>query len=497
MEDVVRPVLVDDLPQVFEIKRRISFSGTGEKSDTRIEEILRVRLCPGGAGQYVAVDSVRLKALRKMINPGLDPAPLELSERMQHADLRTSRRLPDRRGSCRVDEVTISILNQLGRHDWAEFSVAYGLMGEAFNMPGIRKILMHGPPARSDAPRPADGIIGHKMHWRFVKARIARIPRNSQKNEGSERLGALVKTASRCGFLALISIAACRYTCAQEPVSGLASRASSVGLAPGDTIEAHFIDFPEASDLRLTVSPQGNLFVPYVGPVKVAGMMPDEAQGAIVEALKKKDVVAEPQVALTVLTARNLSAVVVGEVTQPHPVPLFSPLPLSAVLSQVGGFTQMANYHILISHSDGRPVTEVELDNSFRDVSGKDTDVVPGDVVDVLRANTFYALGELQKPGMFPMIGTLHLSLLQAIATAGGVTNTAQLSGLRVFRRQKDGSRLELTVDFGKLSKGQAPDMLVQADDIIYVPRSGSRVLYNNVLSQSLYAAIIAASYFR
>lgn len=364
-------------------------------------------------------------------------------------------------------------------------------------MPGIRKILMHGPPARSDAPRPADGIIGHKMHWRFVKARIARIPRNSQKNEGSERLGALVKTASRCGFLALISIAACRYTCAQEPVSGLASRASSVGLAPGDTIEAHFIDFPEASDLRLTVSPQGNLFVPYVGPVKVAGMMPDEAQGAIVEALKKKDVVAEPQVALTVLTARNLSAVVVGEVTQPHPVPLFSPLPLSAVLSQVGGFTQMANYHILISHSDGRPVTEVELDNSFRDVSGKDTDVVPGDVVDVLRANTFYALGELQKPGMFPMIGTLHLSLLQAIATAGGVTNTAQLSGLRVFRRQKDGSRLELTVDFGKLSKGQAPDMLVQADDIIYVPRSGSRVLYNNVLSQSLYAAIIAASYFR
>jgi len=112
----------------------------------------------------------------------------------------------------------------------------------------------------------------------------------------------------------------------------------SVGLAPGDIVEAHFLDFPEAADLHLTISPSGTIFVPYAGPVKVAGLMPEQAEAAIVQALKDKQVVAAPQVSLNVVSARNLVVVVLGAVSLPHPIPLFAPAPLSMVLGQVQRF---------------------------------------------------------------------------------------------------------------------------------------------------------------
>ena len=52
-------------------------------------------------------------------------------------------------------------------------------------------------------------------------------------------------------------------------------------------------------------------------------------------------------------------------------------------------------------------------------------------------------------------------------------------------------------IDFAKLSKGEAPDFTVEAEDIIFVPRSGVRVFYNAVLSQALYAALVAGQYAR
>jgi polysaccharide biosynthesis/export protein len=296
-------------------------------------------------------------------------------------------------------------------------------------------------------------------------------------------------------FMSTVGLPALAYV--QESSSVPGSYIGGVGLAPGDTLEVHFLDFPEASDLHLVVSPAGSLFVPYVGQVKVAGLMPDEAQAAIVEALKNKNVVNNPQVVVTVLTARNLSVMVIGEVNQPHPVPVFSPTPLSAVLSQVSGLTQLASYHVLIAHPDGAPLTDVDLDRTLHNAGGLQTEVRPGDLVAVVRAGNFFAVGELLKPGSYPLVGAQHLTLLQAISLAGGPTITAALSKVRVFRQRTDGTRVEFVIDFAKLSKGEVPDFPVEAEDIIYVPRSGVRVFYNTLLSQALFTAVTTYGYTR
>jgi polysaccharide export outer membrane protein len=261
----------------------------------------------------------------------------------------------------------------------------------------------------------------------------------------------------------------------------------SVGLAPGDIVEAHFLDFPEAADLHLTISPSGTIFVPYAGPVKVAGLMPEQAEAAIVQALKDKQVVAAPQVSLNVVSARNLVVVVLGAVSLPHPIPLFAPAPLSMVLGQVGNLSTSASYHVLIAHRDDAPPEDVELDRTLNTLRGLDVMVRPGDVVTVAQAGNFFALGEFNHPGIFPIVGTQHMTLMQAVAAAGGPDLNAALSRARILRLV-DGHREEIDIDLAKLHDGKIADPLIQTDDILFVPRNFGKVLINSWLSQSLYA---------
>lgn len=260
-----------------------------------------------------------------------------------------------------------------------------------------------------------------------------------------------------------------------------------VGLAPGDILEAHFLDFPEAADLHLTISPAGTIFVPYAGQVKIAGLMPDQAEAVVVQALKDKQVVTAPQVSLSVISARNLVVLVLGAVSLPHPIPLFAPAPLSMILGQVGVISSAASYHVLIAHRDGAPLEDVELDRTLATQRGLNAMVRPGDVVTVAQAGSFYALGELNRPGFFPIVGTQHMTLLQALAVAGGPDSNAALSHARILRLV-DGHREEIDVDLAKLHDGKIADPLVQADDILFVPKSFGKLLMNSWLNQSLYA---------
>jgi polysaccharide biosynthesis/export protein len=275
---------------------------------------------------------------------------------------------------------------------------------------------------------------------------------------------------------------------AQPPASGQTPVDAPLGLMPGDTLTAYFLDFPEIPQkVDLTISPAGNIFIPYAGFVKVAGLTPDQAQEAVINALEAKQVVRSAQVELTVTSARNLSVMVIGAVAIPHSIPLFSPAPLSYVLAQVGALTPQVNYDVLVSHRDGSPPQDVELDRTGMNMRGMNTIVDPGDVVSVVQAGSFFALGEFNHPGIYPITGTQHMTLLQAITVAGGPDLTAELSKARILRNV-NGRREEIMVDLAKLHDGKVADPLIQTDDVVFVPRSNLKVVANTWLNSSLYA---------
>jgi polysaccharide export outer membrane protein len=100
--------------------------------------------------------------------------------------------------------------------------------------------------------------------------------------------------------------------------------------------------------------------------------------------------------------------------------------------------------------------------------------VVHPDVTVVLKESTsrrFYVLGEVYKPGAFPLIG--DVTALNAISGAGGLTHFAQKGGIRLVRPGTPGAAYK--VDFAEISQyGNAEtNHHLQPGDVIYVPPNG------------------------
>lgn len=81
--------------------------------------------------------------------------------------------------------------------------------------------------------------------------------------------------------------------------------------------------------------------------------------------------------------------------------------------------------------------------------------------------------GEVARPGMQPLVGPL--TVLQAVLVAEGLKDTAQPTQALVLRRGPEGERMVLPVDLAAVMSGNAdaPDLPLQAYDVVVVPRSG------------------------
>ncbi len=80
--------------------------------------------------------------------------------------------------------------------------------------------------------------------------------------------------------------------------------------------------------------------------------------------------------------------------------------------------------------------------------------------------------GEVTKPGIYPITG--KTSLIQAVATAGGLTDLADLGGVVLFR-EVNGKRMAAAYDMSALRTGEVADPQVYGDDVIVVEKSGSK----------------------
>jgi len=296
---------------------------------------------------------------------------------------------------------------------------------------------------------------------------------------------------------------------AQE-LSAPESKFTSPGLAPGDQIDVRMFDFPDlgSTPLRLHVSADGSVHLPYAGTIQAGGVTPEDFQRAVSDALKSRGIVKEPNVSVEVVTAVNLLVQVMGEVRTPKAIPLFAPVPVSFVLGEVGGTTGLAAHHLTILHHNDSLPTSVDYDPAAPTNALMHTMVQPGDIVSVTPTGVYFIVGEVNHPGIFPLGGALstgtasaqsgmgvvkNLTLLGALAQAGGITSIAARSQMRILRTV-DGKREAIIVDEVKLYKGEIADPILHPDDIIYVPSSYFRIQTNNLFATAISAVYAASS---
>jgi len=91
-------------------------------------------------------------------------------------------------------------------------------------------------------------------------------------------------------------------------------------------------------------------------------------------------------------------------------------------------------------------------------------------VVKELSNEKVYVDGEVKYPAVVAMKGPM--TLMQSIATVGGIMTTANTSQVLLIRRQATGEAKTYQFDMQKVLKNEVPDIYLRRADIVYVPRS-------------------------
>ncbi|MFZ1085826.1 MAG: polysaccharide biosynthesis/export family protein [Terracidiphilus sp.] len=270
---------------------------------------------------------------------------------------------------------------------------------------------------------------------------------------------------------------------------------SQLLIEPGDLLSVNVYDTPELSG-SFRVDQNGDLTIPLCGKVNLRGLTLQEAARHLEAALKDGQILTQPQVNIDVVQYAGQYVTVMGEVVSPGRVPLIAPTLLGDVLAEAGGETPAAGARVRIRHGSGEGQMEQEVPyaRSLNNSESASILVRPGDAVIVPRAGIVYVLGAVNRPGGYVMQEDGKLNVAEALAMSGGTVLQANTGGLRVIRRNPDGTVLDFPLSYNAITKGTQTPLQLQAEDIVYVPMSKVKATFSTatgILSAAASAAIV------
>ena len=261
--------------------------------------------------------------------------------------------------------------------------------------------------------------------------------------------------------------------------AGLALRADAQGrayqLGPKDVIDVRVFEAPEFNG-ELRVSDAGTVTLPVQGgDVRVAGLTEQEAAAELERALEAC-CVNRATVTLSLAQIRYRPITVIGAVARPEPLGFAGRWTLLEVLTAAGGVTSAHGdvVHVLRRGSTGlSDQLTVRIADLLQGDARANVPIYAGDLVNVAPAVevTVYCLGEVQRPGPIVFKSTERMSLLTAIARAGGLTERASKK-IEIKREGADHKVTQLEVDYKAVLAGRVPDMELQSGDLVLVKES-------------------------
>jgi polysaccharide export outer membrane protein len=249
---------------------------------------------------------------------------------------------------------------------------------------------------------------------------------------------------------------------------------SNVKLGVGDLVDVTVYGVPDLAT-KTRVSGSGDVYLPLIDYVHVADLTADEAQELIQKRLEDGGFVHAPHVSIFVDESASQAITLLGQVGRPGPYPAIGERRLFDLISAAGGLTDRAGRLVTIERR-GNPDQKLQLELSSTNLA-EDTqnnvEVYPGDTIIISKAGIVYVVGDVNHPSGF-LIEDDGLSVLKALALAGGSTRTSALHKTRILRRTPSGIQ-EIPIDLRKVLYAKAPDMALVTGDVLFVPGSGAK----------------------
>ena len=239
--------------------------------------------------------------------------------------------------------------------------------------------------------------------------------------------------------------------------------AAEVLLGPGDVVRLSVYGSPDLS-VETRVSESGTITFPLLGQVSVGGLPVAEAEKKIGNLLEKGGYLKKAEVNMLITTLASQQVSVLGQVNRPGRYPVEGRRKALDLLAMAGGVNPEGGDLItLVRTRDGKTVRETidVVDMVRKGELDKDVEVAGGDIIYVERAPRAYVTGEVQRPGAFRI--ERGMTVQQAISAGGGLTPRGSDNGMRITRRNADGSAVTL--------EAKATDPVL-VDDVITVRES-------------------------
>ena len=261
-------------------------------------------------------------------------------------------------------------------------------------------------------------------------------------------------------------------------------------LGPDDEVAIAGPELDEP-DGTIRVDGDGDIQVPLVGRVHVAGMTVQRAQQELNE--RFSTYIRDPQITVSLKELRSQPVSILGAVNAPGVHQVRGHKTLLEMLSLAGGMRTDAGHRIRITRrlewgclplrdsgtdaSGEFVVGEVSLKGIMAgDAPQENIRILPHDVISVPRAEMVYVIGDVRRSGGFVIGENESMSVLEALSLAEGMNGTADRKRARILRpAAAGGQRMEIAVDVKAILDGRTDDVALHGDDILFIPGSNGK----------------------
>jgi polysaccharide export outer membrane protein len=284
-------------------------------------------------------------------------------------------------------------------------------------------------------------------------------------------------------------------------------------IGPDDLLQITVLDAPDLTG-PVRVAGDGEISFPLLGTIKAGGLTPLELE-MVLQALLRRTYMKDPQVTVTVAEMQSHSVSVLGAVKQPGVFQIRGTKTLLEMLSMAQGLAPDAGDAVLVMRGAGEDTSSnappragvksnsvanavaVTLSSAPSTSSAGAGDgktiavslkhlldsgdpqynvaIYPGDIIKVKAAGIVYVVGDVNRPGGFPVPDNEQITVLQAIALGQGIAPDAEKSKARIIRVAENGQKIQVPIHLNKILSGKAPDPPLQPKDILFIPKNGSK----------------------
>lgn len=246
-------------------------------------------------------------------------------------------------------------------------------------------------------------------------------------------------------------------------------------IAEDDVLRMDVWGEPQLSNMQIQVTPGGMINVPFLGDMQAAGLTQAELARQVVKKLADAQIVYEARVQITILTLHKPQVRVLGAVQRPGSFEFKDGDTVIDAIAQGGSYTEDAMLESAsITHRGSDKPIPIDLKKLLAGDLSQNYALKHGDAIYVPHNdynNKIYVLGQVNRPGQYPLKDKTNL--LAAIALAGGQNERGSVIGTVVLRGdpakpEKVNCNLRKLFASGDLSQ----NIELRSGDIVVVPDS-------------------------